>query len=26
MLRHLGVSPLPLSSVVEWMRTADAHD
>ena len=23
MLRHLGVSPLPLSSVMEWLLTAD---
>jgi uncharacterized damage-inducible protein DinB len=23
MLKHLGVSPLPLSSVAEWTRTAD---
>lgn len=23
MLRHLGVKPLPLSSVLEWMRTVD---
>jgi uncharacterized damage-inducible protein DinB len=23
MLRHLGVKPLPLSSVAEWSRTAD---
>lgn len=23
MLRHLGVKPLPLSSIAEWVRTAD---
>lgn len=23
MLRHLGVNPLPMSSVLEWMRTVD---
>ena len=25
MLRHLGVQPLPPSSVLEWMLTADAN-
>jgi uncharacterized damage-inducible protein DinB len=24
MLRHLGVSPLPLSSVLDWIRTVDS--
>ncbi len=24
MLRHLGITPLPLSSVLEWMRTVDS--
>jgi uncharacterized damage-inducible protein DinB len=26
MLRHLGVSPLPLSSVLEWIRTVDGAE
>jgi uncharacterized damage-inducible protein DinB len=26
MLRHIGVSPLPLSSVLEWMRTVDGAE
>jgi hypothetical protein len=23
MLRHIGLTPLPLSSVLEWIRTVD---